>query len=228
MTNNVEDLKIECNGKSFTKGTYNGVSVIFNDEDGFINATYMCKQFNKRFAKINENHAWQSYFQAFNEEYYARPKMGGQEKTPMYQLNKGFSVKQNELRGTYVDPRLINYIAIWASPTYAIYVGKIMDSINDKVHEVLNEKQLPDTVENAKPVFVDVAKQIAPSINTEAIENQFWGYRDKVYELDQWEKNDLRRCIDDYKEIKEKLTEQEQKLNKWGRFIDKYFPEFNK
>ena len=228
MTNNVEDLKIECNGKSFTKGTYNGVSVIFNDEDGFINATYMCKQFNKRFAKINENHAWQSYFQAFNEEYYARPKMGGQEKTPMYQLNKGFSVKQNELRGTYVDPRLINYIAIWASPTYAIYVGKIMDSINDKVHEVLNEKQLPDTVENAKPVFVDVAKQIAPSIQTQTLENQLWGYRDKVYELDQWEKNDLRRCIDDYKEIKEKLTEQEQKLNKWGRFIDKYFPEFNK
>ena len=154
--------------------------------------------------------------------------MGEQEKTPMYQLNKGFTVKQNELRGTYVDPRLINYIAIWASPTYAIYVGKIMDSINDKVHEVLNEKQLPDTVENAKPVFVDVAKQIAPSIQTQSIENQCWGYRDKVYELDQWEQDDLRRCLDDYKEIKEKLIEQEQELSKWGRFIDTYFPEFNK
>ena len=229
MTNNVAELKIECNGKTFTKGTYNGISVIFNDEDGFINATEMCNQFNKRFRKIFENHAWQEYFKAFSSEYTTSPEKGMWSNDEfMYKINKGIPDKYKILRGTYVDPRLINYIAIWASPRYAIYVGKIMDSINDKVHEVLNEKQLPDTVENAKPVFVDVAKQIAPSINTEAIENKCWGYRDKVYELDQWEKDDLRRCIDDYKEIKEKLLEQEQKLSKWGRFIDTYFPEFNK
>ena len=47
-------------------------------------------------------------------------------------------------RGTYVHPKLINYIAIWASPKYAIYVGKIMDQINDKVHEKLDEQDKED------------------------------------------------------------------------------------
>ena len=53
----------------------------------------------------------------------------------------------NEYRGSYVDPRLINYIAMWASPRYAVYVGKIMDLINvrnqieKKILEQENEDQ---------------------------------------------------------------------------------------
>ena len=130
MSNNVEQSIIECNDETFTRGTYNGISVIRRDKDGFINATDMCKQFGKRFAKINENHAWQAYLVAFKAHYYALPEMGEQENF-MYQLNQGFSVKQNNLRGTYVDSRLINYIAIWASPEYAVIVGEIMDTINE-------------------------------------------------------------------------------------------------
>ena len=53
---NVEQQTFNCNNETFTRGTYNGISVIIRDKDGFINATEMCKQFNKRFAKINENH----------------------------------------------------------------------------------------------------------------------------------------------------------------------------
>ena len=222
MSNNVDALKIECGNKSFTKGTYNGISVIFNDEDGFINATEMCSQFNKRFRKIFENHAWQEYFKAFSCEYSTRPDKGGWSNDEfMYKINQGIPDKYKFLRGTYVDPRLINYIAIWASPAYAIYVGKIMDSVNDKVHEVLQEQQLPDTVENAKPIFVEVAKQIAPSIQVSTLEQQCWGVRDSSYSLDQYEREDLRQCIDDYKNIK-------AKLNEWGDFVKKYFPEFEK
>ena len=134
----------------------------------------------------------------------------------------------NDVRGTYVDPRLVNYIAIWASPKYAVCVGKIMDSINDKVHEVLNEKQLPDTPENAKPVFIEVAKQIAPSINQEFLENQCWGCRDSIKTLDQWEQDDLKRDIREYKEIKKRLEEVERKVDSWGLFLKQYHPEFEK
>ena len=52
MSNNVEQSKISCNNETFTRGTYNGISIIRRDSDGFINATDMCKQFNKRFKKI--------------------------------------------------------------------------------------------------------------------------------------------------------------------------------
>ena len=229
MTNNVEHNKFKCNGETFTRGTYNGISVIIRDKDSYINATDMCGQFNKRFRKIFENHAWQSFYDEFKHEYTTSPELGGCSNDHfLYTINKGIPNDLKFLRGTYVDPRLINYIAFWASPRYAITVSKIMDSINDKVHEVLNEKQLEDKPENAQPVFIEVAKQIAPSIQTQAIEQQCWGYRDSPYELDSWEKDELRQVIEDYKNIKERLNEQEQKINEYGSFIKRYYPEFKK
>ena len=226
--NKVEQSKINCNNETFTRGTYNGISVLIRDKDGYINATDMCNQLNKRFRKIFENHAWQQYFEAFKAEYYARPEMGEQEKEPIYQLNKGFSVKNNNLRGTYVDPRLVNYIAIWASPIYAIYVGKIMDSINDKVHDVLEKNELPDTPENAKPAFNEVVKQIVPSVNTELINKTCWGFRERYHELDQWEQDDLKRDVNEYQKLKQRLDEVEKKVDEWGSYIKQYCPEFQK
>lgn len=123
--NIVEQKNIVCNNETFIKGTYNGIEVIIREKDGFINATKMCKQFNKRFAKINENHAWQAYLRRFLEEYRCVPELGH----VSYELKKGFN---KETTGTYIEPRLINYIAIWASPEYAIVVGKIMDKINER------------------------------------------------------------------------------------------------
>ena len=46
------------NNSEFIAGTYNGIEVIIRKSDGFINATKLCNQFNKRFKKINENHSW--------------------------------------------------------------------------------------------------------------------------------------------------------------------------
>ncbi|KAA6388768.1 MAG: hypothetical protein EZS28_015706 [Streblomastix strix] len=39
----------------------------------------------------------------------------------------------SEYRGTWIHPKLINYIAIWASPKYASVVGEIMDAINEHI-----------------------------------------------------------------------------------------------
>ena len=221
MTKNVEQQNITCNGEKFVRGTYNGIAVLIREKDGFINATELCKQFNKRFRKIFENHSWQEYYKAFCDEYVVRPESGER----LYELKKGYF---NEVRGTYVDPRLINYICFWASPKYAITVGKIMDSINNKVHEVLDEKQLPDTVENAKPVFVEVAKQIAPSVNNELINQKCWGVRDSAYNLDCWEQQDLSDAIMNYKEIKQRLEVAEHKIDEFGEFVKRYHPEFEK
>ncbi|KAA6356585.1 MAG: hypothetical protein EZS28_047888 [Streblomastix strix] len=48
----------------------------------------------------------------------------------MYEINKGFD---NKFKGYYVHPHLINYVAIWVSPKYAVTVRKIMDKINETV-----------------------------------------------------------------------------------------------
>ena len=115
---NKVELLVSKNSE-FITGTYNGIEVIIRKSDGFINATKLCNQFNKRFKKINENHSWQAYYNEFCVDLGVGPEMG----RLVYELKKGVS---NEYRGSYVDPRLINYIAIWASPHYAVYVEKIL------------------------------------------------------------------------------------------------------
>lgn len=146
--NNFDELKITSNDETFTCGTYNGISVIIRDKDGFINATDMCKyQFDKKFEKIYENYSWQQYLKQFKAKYYAN-----QDKEPLYRLKH----HEDEVRGTYVDPRLINYIAIWASPNYASYVCETFDTFNYIIHERLNAQQLPDIQRYAKPLLVKI------------------------------------------------------------------------
>ena len=144
--NNVTQLKITSTDETFTRGTYNGIPVIIHDKDGFINATDMCKhEFDKKFEKIYENYSWQQYLKQFKANYYAN-----QDKEPLYRLRH----HEDEVRGTYVDPRLINYIAIWASPNYASYVCETIDTFHDIIHERLIAQQLQDIPRNVKPLLV--------------------------------------------------------------------------
>lgn len=230
MTNNVEQHKFEINKDCYTRGTYNGISVIIHDKDGFINASEMCKQFHRRFAKINENHAWQQYYQAFVQEYTTLPEMGGcSEPRFSYQINKGIPDKLKFIRGTYVDPRLVNYIAIWASPQYAIYVGKIMDNINNKVHEVLQEHNLEDTPQNAQVIFANIVENIKPALQSQKIEEEkCWGIRESTDKLGYWERQELEHDIRNYNSLKSKFIKAQEKVENWGTFVQEYCPEFEK
>ena len=70
MSNNIEQQIIKSNDESFTRGTYNGISIIVREKDGFINATHMCNQFSRRFRNILENKSWKQYIEAFKDEYF--------------------------------------------------------------------------------------------------------------------------------------------------------------
>ncbi|KAA6387984.1 MAG: hypothetical protein EZS28_016492 [Streblomastix strix] len=54
----------------------------------------------------------------------------------IYSIDKGFD---NEYKDYYIHPILINYVAIWISPKYAVYVRKIMDVINERI-QVANQE----------------------------------------------------------------------------------------
>ena len=127
-------------------------------------------------------------------------KLPDPEMTPKYQLLN----VSNEFKGTYIHPKLVHFVAEWVDLEYAFTVSEIMDSINDKVHEELNNKQLPDNVENAKPIFNEIAKSIAPNIQIN--NSSTWGYRDSPYESDE------------FKDIKERLLKVEQEIDGWTVF----------
>jgi hypothetical protein len=186
MTTKVEHVKLLSNKESFTRGTYNGISVIIRDKDNYINATAMCNQFGKRFRKIFENHAWQEYLEEFKEEY----DIAQNGAMCQYMLRKGYLKK---ITGTYIHPKLINYVAIWASPKYAVKVGKIMDSINGLIHVELQKNKLPDTPTNSIPILKKIEKSLRQQLSDQMDtidDKDSYAYRDLQANVDALDEND--------------------------------------
>lgn len=169
---------------TFEIKTYNGISIIVNTVDGYINASQMCSSNNKKWRVYKNTKQWKQLIEVFEKHY----KQGVQKLTPSYYLEK---VKP-QYQGEYIHPKLVHFVAEYCSVEYAFIVAELMDSINEKVHETLNEKQLADTVENAKPIFNNIVNQLA-SNNKTAFEEQFcYGCRDSIKSLDSFEQMDLK------------------------------------
>ena len=163
--NNSYEVKIISADETFTRGTYNGIPVLIHDKDGFINVTEMCEYvLYKNFENIYENSSWQQYLDAFKAKHYANSN-----KEPIYQLKH----YKDEVGATYVDPRLIDYIAIWASPKYASYVCETMNAFNELIHEVLKNEQLPDIQKYAKPLLVKIVDVENNNNNEKALRFSF-------------------------------------------------------
>ncbi|KAI5529910.1 hypothetical protein TVAGG3_0330340 [Trichomonas vaginalis G3] len=209
----------KSNGETFTKGTYNGIEVLRRDNDGYINATKMAREAGK-LNHLNRflNSAKMQEILEFWLKEYGRAKSGSTSKQAFYELTKGVI---NEFKGIYIHPDLVHFVAEWCSVKYAFYVKDIMDSIDKKVHEKLDEEELEDTVENAKPLFEEEVRKMCEK-QLEHEREIYYGYRDSPYELDQWEQEDLKREFREYELAKIALEAAEKKLKVWGRFVKKY------
>ena len=220
---NFNKLTNKRNGETFTKGTYNGIEILRRDVDGYINASKMAKDA----GKYNNLHRFlQSVKMIEILDYWYKNEVNcgpitfdSTEKQAFYELYKGV---ENDFKGIYIHPDLIHFVVEWCSVEYCFKVKHIMDSINDKVHEKLDENNLPDTVENAKPIFENEVRKITEPQKAYE-QNYCWGYRDSPYSLDPNEIDDLLRDKREY-DLKEiEFENAEKKLNEWGRrFIEKY------
>ncbi|KAI5487180.1 hypothetical protein TVAGG3_0950400 [Trichomonas vaginalis G3] len=209
----------KSNGETFTKGTYNGIEVLRRDKDGYINATKMAREAGK-LNHLNRflNSAKMREILEFWMNEYGQAKNGLTSKQAFYELTKGV---MNEFKCIYIHPDLVHFVAEWCSVKYAFYVKDIMDSIDKKVHEKLDEEELEDTVENAKPLFEQEVRKMCEK-QLEHEREICYGYRDSPYELDQWEQEDLKREFREYELAKIALEAAEKKLKVWGRFVQKY------
>ncbi|KAI5510546.1 hypothetical protein TVAGG3_0720330 [Trichomonas vaginalis G3] len=209
----------KSNGETFTKGTYNGIEVLRRDKDGYINATKMAREAGK-LNHLNRflNSAKMQEILEFWLKEYGRAKSGSTSKQAFYELTKGVI---NEFKGIYIHPDLVHFVAEWCSVKYAFYVKDIMDSIDKKVHEKLDEEELEDTVENAKHLFEEEVRKMCEK-QLEHEREICYGYRDSPYELDQWEQEDLKREFREYELAKIALETAEKKLKVWGCFVQKY------
>lgn len=162
----VQNQKILYKNETFTLSTYNGFKIIIRNLDGYINASYIVKQINdKEKTKKQIKTLFKSVqFQDF--ENYLKTII--QNENLKYNLNE----VPKQLRGSYVHPKIINFVCFWCSPTYALLVGEIMDSINEQNTTVMNKliqdlqdennklktqivPDIGDQHENSKYIFID-------------------------------------------------------------------------
>ena len=216
-TTNKINGRVKGEIETFTIGTYNGISVLVRDKDGYINATKLAARYSenkrKNLERFLKSEDMSKIIQYWTENECKLRRLGSEatnETRPYYQILEA----SNEFKGMFVHPDLIHFVAQWVDISYAFAVKHVMDSINDKVHEVLEKNELPDTPENAKPAFVEVVKQIAPSsIDIGLINKQCWGYRERFHELDQWEQDDLRRDVNEYEEKFQRKLEKRYQIH---------------
>ena len=123
--------QIEINGDIFTFSTYNGLNVIVAPT-GYINATNLCKQCGKDFRHYKENQEWTEIVNYFEKQQLSefRRLVGPAE----YRIHSGIPDKYKFLRGTYVHPDLIHFVAHWCSIEYAFKVSKVMNLINERAN----------------------------------------------------------------------------------------------
>ncbi|EAY17924.1 N1R/p28-like protein, putative [Trichomonas vaginalis G3] len=219
MTVEAKTFTNKSNGETFTKGTYNGIEVLRRDKDGYINATKMTREAGRlnHLNRFLNSTKMQEILEFWMNEY-GRAKSGSTSKRAFYELINGV---MNEFKGIYIHPDLVHFVAEWCSVKYAFYVKDIMDSIDKKVHEKLDEEEVEDTVENAKPLFEQEVKKMHEK-QLEHEREMCYGYRDSPYELDQWEQEDLKREFREYELAKIAFEAAEKKLKVWGSFVQKY------
>ena len=65
------------------------------------------------------------------------------------------------MRGYYVNRLLVNYIAIWASAKYVVYIFQLLDNIAKEERNELEHKvnTLTETVHEQKPLLVPKSKE---------------------------------------------------------------------
>ena len=162
----VQNHQITSNNETFTQSVYNGFKIIIRNSDGYINASNVVKQINDRENTTKQIKTLFKSVQYQDFENRLRNILPG--KNLKYNLNE----VSKQLRGSYVHPKLINFICFWCSPSYALLVSEIMDSINEQNTTEMNKKikdlqdknnelktqivqNIGDQRENSKYIFID-------------------------------------------------------------------------
>ena len=166
----VQNQKILYKNETFTQSVYNGFKIIIRDSDGFINASDVVRQINEKEKTRKQIKTLFKSVQYNDFENHLKTILPGKELK--YNLNE----VPKQLRGSYVHPKIINFVCYWCSPTYALLVGEIMDSINEQNTTVMNKliKDLQD--ENNK-----LKSQVIPDIGDQH-ENSKYIFIDQVDE----------------------------------------------
>ena len=177
----VQNQQITSNNETFTQGVYNGFKIIIRNSDGYINASNVVKQINdkentaKQIKTLFKSVQYQDFENRLRNILQGKILPGKPEaRIPKESKNLKYNLNEvsKHLRGSYVHPKLINFVCFWCSPSYALFVSEIMDLINEQNTTELNKRikdlqdknnelktqivqDIGDQRENSKYIFID-------------------------------------------------------------------------
>ncbi len=194
INDNIKDLIIKpvpnCPGYSF--GKYGDFDVIFRDNDGFINATKLCKLGGKRYKEWKETNTSNKLIKALKMKLYSehtqkmnrgefRPDLNIVSNTQNITSFDDIIVEDTILQentsktilGTYVHPKIINSIAMWISEDFALKVSDIVEeyfvkkannNLNNLIKDYQNQLVLK---EDSIQVLTKEIKVLNQTVNTQ-------------------------------------------------------------
>lgn len=158
VNDNFKDLITEPIDVNYSWGKYGKFNIIIRNKDGFINGTFLIKEaltFENELRKNqNQNQVvkkpindWFKNIETINLMETAKIKLGIDSLKDILKLNQ--YAKFPFLGGTYIHPILVNSLATWVSPSYALEINEIINNMNieaklkaerDRTHEILGIK----------------------------------------------------------------------------------------
>ena len=150
MVDEMKDCMIESNGMVFTRTDYNGISVLV-DEQGYYNASKICSDNGTKFTFISRTQYWTDYIVELEGGCY----LSTAESVIEYSDKDGYG---NDVKGTYIHPKLVNWLCMHLDYKYAIKVGEIMDLINERIH--IQMISLEEEIQNLQEENKQLKKEV--------------------------------------------------------------------
>lgn len=124
----IERKIISWNDETFTWGSYNDISILIRDSDGYVNAAKLGNDKKETRKYVNG--------EKFDEicNLWMKTQSGKNRPDPEIIAKYQLLNVSNEIKGTYVHPELIHFVAEWVDISYAFKVNYIMNSINELYH----------------------------------------------------------------------------------------------
>lgn len=185
----------------FIKATFNGFEILVHKQTEYINATKLCHDVSlkegkrcKEFYHIRKSPQFIDYVEYIKDgkgptDFEGRKFLIKPSDFDMIEnvVGKGYN---NDIKGTYIHPKLINCVLTMTSIKYLKIVSKIMNTINTSIHEQLEKQQLNDTPEHAQPIFNNIVQTFTQQ-TLEQQNQQCWGVRehDSLDYLSTWDKD---------------------------------------
>lgn len=185
----------------FSYGNLGDLQVIV-DEDGYMNATKLCKDAGKQFSHWSTNSGTKSYRKAVAKS------TGIPDKSLSYVVTKG----PKSTWGTFLHPDLMIKMAMWCSDEYSILVTRVMQKYHAKQAKK-ESKKLKKKIKK-KDSQIDELKEMIRAMNAKNDErDREAARRDRIATKERRKQNSKMDDIkDDLTEVKSELKDVSGKL----------------